>query len=42
MWIVKPSSVGSRARSAVIHVDTIFRTAQLIPVYGTEPLFPVI
>ncbi|KAG0691477.1 hypothetical protein DFH29DRAFT_986272 [Suillus ampliporus] len=31
MWMVKPSSI-------VIHVDTIFHSAHLIPVYGTEPL----
>jgi hypothetical protein len=34
--------LGSRARSAVIHMDPIFHPAQLIPVYGTEPLFQVL
>ncbi|KAG0692949.1 hypothetical protein DFH29DRAFT_816908 [Suillus ampliporus] len=38
MWMVKPSSIGIHAHFAVIHVDTIFRSAHLIPVYGTEPL----
>ncbi|KAG1756916.1 uncharacterized protein EDB91DRAFT_1233597 [Suillus paluster] len=38
MWMVKPSSIGDHAHFAVIHVDTIFRSAHLIPVYGTEPL----
>ncbi|KAG0695978.1 hypothetical protein DFH29DRAFT_1004961 [Suillus ampliporus] len=38
MWMVKPSSIGIHAHFAVIHVDTIFHSAHLIPVYGTEPL----
>ncbi|KAG0699194.1 hypothetical protein DFH29DRAFT_983604 [Suillus ampliporus] len=38
MWMVKLSSIGIHAHFMVIHVDTIFRSAHLIPVYGTEPL----
>ncbi|KAG1866432.1 hypothetical protein C8R48DRAFT_747650 [Suillus tomentosus] len=38
MWMVEPSSVDGRTHFAVIHVDTIFRSAHLIPVYGTDIL----
>ncbi|KAG1837670.1 hypothetical protein F4604DRAFT_1692100 [Suillus subluteus] len=38
MWVVSPSSDGNHAHYAVIHVEAIFRSAHLIPVYGTEPL----
>ncbi|KAG1719820.1 uncharacterized protein EDB91DRAFT_1284709 [Suillus paluster] len=38
MWMVKPSSIGNCRHFAVIHIDSIFRSAHLIPVYGTEPL----
>jgi hypothetical protein len=38
MWMVEPSSVDHHAHFAVIHVDTIFRSAHLIPVYGTDML----
>ncbi|KAG1799081.1 uncharacterized protein BJ212DRAFT_1450297 [Suillus subaureus] len=41
MWMVKSSSTGNYV-FAVIHVDTIFRSAHLIPVYGTDPLPSVI
>lgn len=41
MWMVKSSSTGNHV-FAVIHVDTIFRSAHLIPVYGTDPLPSVI
>ncbi|KAG0706319.1 hypothetical protein DFH29DRAFT_980397 [Suillus ampliporus] len=38
MWMVKPSSIGNCRHFAVIHIDSIFRSAHLIPVYGTEAL----
>lgn len=38
MWMVEPSSVDGRTHFAVIHVDTIFHSAHLIPVYGTDIL----
>ncbi|KAG2098550.1 hypothetical protein BD769DRAFT_1631302 [Suillus cothurnatus] len=38
MWMVEPSSVDHHAHFAVIHVDTIFRSAHLIPVCGTDML----
>ncbi|KAG1886992.1 hypothetical protein F4604DRAFT_1889809 [Suillus subluteus] len=41
MWMVKSSSTGDHV-FAVIHADTIFRSAHLIPVYGTDPLPSVI
>ncbi|KAH7904947.1 hypothetical protein BJ138DRAFT_1234046 [Hygrophoropsis aurantiaca] len=39
MWKVEPlfNENGSR-RISIIHVDTIFRAAHLIPVYGSKPL----
>ncbi|KAG1731185.1 uncharacterized protein EDB91DRAFT_1058869, partial [Suillus paluster] len=42
LWMVEPSSIENRAHFAVIHVESIFRSAHLIPVYGTEPLPSVI
>ncbi|KAG2109010.1 uncharacterized protein F5147DRAFT_576357, partial [Suillus discolor] len=42
MWMVEPSSVDGRTHFAVIHVDSIFRSAHLIPVYGTDMLPPAI
>lgn len=39
MWIIKPSSNASRQpKIAVIHIDSIFHAAHLIPVYGTLPI----
>ncbi|KAG1785541.1 uncharacterized protein HD556DRAFT_1249676 [Suillus plorans] len=38
MWMVSPSFNGNHAHYAVIHVEAIFRSAHLIPVYGTELL----
>jgi hypothetical protein len=40
LWMVEPSSIDGHAHFAVIHIETIFRSAHLIPVYGTE-LLPV-
>ncbi|KAG1847891.1 hypothetical protein F4604DRAFT_1661767 [Suillus subluteus] len=42
MWMVEPSSIDNHAHFAVIHVDSIFRSAHLIPVYDTEMLPAVI
>ncbi|KAI5989472.1 hypothetical protein EDC04DRAFT_2873162 [Pisolithus marmoratus] len=39
MWVVKPSFTANHQRNlAVIHIDTIFRAAHLIPVYGTSDI----
>ncbi|KAI6018216.1 hypothetical protein BKA83DRAFT_4058444 [Pisolithus microcarpus] len=39
MWVVKPSFTTSHQPNlAVIHIDTIFRAAHLIPVYGTSDI----
>ncbi|KAG2076162.1 hypothetical protein BDR04DRAFT_1125739 [Suillus decipiens] len=40
LWMVEPSSIDGHAHFVVIHIETIFRSAHLIPVYGTE-LLPV-
>ncbi|KAG2109797.1 hypothetical protein BD769DRAFT_1630402 [Suillus cothurnatus] len=43
MWLVKPAFAANRTpHFAVIHIDTIFCVAHLIPVYGTAPLSPLI
>jgi hypothetical protein len=43
MWLVKPAFAANRTpHFAVIHIDTIFRAAHLIPVYGIAPLSPLI
>ncbi|KAI5989293.1 hypothetical protein EDD15DRAFT_2198580 [Pisolithus albus] len=37
MWMVRPSFTPNHQRNlAVIHIDTIFRAAHLIPIYGRE------
>ncbi|KAG1818093.1 uncharacterized protein BJ212DRAFT_1269688 [Suillus subaureus] len=36
--MVELSSVDQHAHFAVIHVDTIFHSAHLIPLYGTDML----
>ncbi|KAG2039892.1 hypothetical protein BDR03DRAFT_932956 [Suillus americanus] len=38
LWMVEPSSINGHAHFAVIHVELIFWSAHLIPVYGIEPL----
>ncbi|KAG1856020.1 hypothetical protein DFJ58DRAFT_716121 [Suillus subalutaceus] len=38
LWMVEPSSINGHAHFAVIHVESIFWSAHLIPVYGIEPL----
>ncbi|KAG1748366.1 uncharacterized protein EDB91DRAFT_1235710 [Suillus paluster] len=42
MWMVEPSSIDNHVHFAVIHVNLIFRSTHLIPVYGTEMLPAVI
>ncbi|KAI5990190.1 hypothetical protein EDD15DRAFT_2136690, partial [Pisolithus albus] len=37
MWMVRPGFIGDHQRNvAVIHVDTIFHAAHLIPIYGRD------
>ncbi|KAI6026456.1 hypothetical protein BKA83DRAFT_4050376, partial [Pisolithus microcarpus] len=39
MWVVKPSFTTSHQPNlVVIHIDTIFQAAHLIPVYGTSDI----
>ncbi|KAG1765450.1 hypothetical protein EDD22DRAFT_978772 [Suillus occidentalis] len=38
LWMVKLSSINGHTHFAVIHVELIFWSAHLIPVYGIEPL----
>ncbi|KAI6137566.1 hypothetical protein BKA82DRAFT_4379823 [Pisolithus tinctorius] len=39
MWIVRPALTANRhPATAVIHVDTIYRAAHLVPLYGTHPI----
>jgi hypothetical protein len=43
MWMVKPAfSAQNTPHFAIIHIDTIFCAAHLIPVFGTTPLSPSI
>jgi hypothetical protein len=37
MWVVRPGEgANNTAEHAIIHIDTIYRAAHLIPMYGTE------
>ena len=38
MWVVQPDIVRSRRHQSVLHLDTFYRGAHLIPVYGKEKL----
>ncbi|KAI6140167.1 hypothetical protein BKA82DRAFT_167547 [Pisolithus tinctorius] len=39
MWIVCPAlTANHHLATAVIHVDTIYHAAHLIPLYGTHPI----
>ncbi|KAG9310710.1 hypothetical protein JVU11DRAFT_9308 [Chiua virens] len=41
MWVVKPGYTAARQpKIAVIHIDSIFCTAHLIPVYAESPRIP--
>lgn len=41
MWVVKPSvTVARQPKFAVIHIDSIFRAAHLIPVFAEAPRLP--
>ncbi|KAG2100480.1 uncharacterized protein F5147DRAFT_747167 [Suillus discolor] len=43
MWMVKPAFAAQNTpHFVVIYIDTIFRAAHLIPVFGTTPLSPSI
>lgn len=36
MWKVKPEFIGDRRDMSVLHLDTFFRGAQLLPVFGSR------
>ncbi|KAF8431063.1 hypothetical protein L210DRAFT_3614552 [Boletus edulis BED1] len=39
MWIVRPATLPNhKPNYAIIHIDSIYRAAHLIPVYGTRPI----
>lgn len=39
MWTIRPSSTPHRQHNiAVIHIDSIYQAAHLIPIYGTSPV----
>ena len=42
MWMVRPGFIWGQPNFAVIHVDTIFRAAHLIPIFGQEFVPPEI
>ena len=38
MWVVQPDIIRGRRKKSVLHLDTFYRGAHLIPVYGKEKL----
>ena len=38
MWIVTPDNFGGSRNLSVIHIDSIFRAAHLLPIFNTTPL----
>ena len=38
MWVVQPDIIHSRRKTSVLHLDTFYRGAHLIPVYGKKKL----
>ena len=38
MWVVRPDTTCGRRKQSVVHLDTFYRGAHLIPVYGKEKL----
>ena len=38
MWVVTPDYVGSARNLSVIHIDSIFRAAHLLPIFDTTTL----
>lgn len=38
MWVVQPDITRSRRNQSVLHLDTFYRGAHLIPVYGKEKM----
>ena len=38
MWVVTPDYSGSARNLSVIHIDTIFRAAHLLPIFDATPL----
>ncbi|KAG1831201.1 hypothetical protein DFJ58DRAFT_671436, partial [Suillus subalutaceus] len=41
MWMVQPAhNANNSPHISIIHIDSIYRAAHLIPVYGTRPISP--
>jgi len=38
MWVVTPDYFGGAQNLSVIHIDSIFRAAHLLPIFDTTPL----
>ena len=38
MWVVTPDYVGGAPDLAIIHIDSIFRAAHLLPIFDANPL----
>ena len=38
MWIVTPDNFGGSQNLSVIHIDSIFHAAHLLPIFNTAPL----
>ena len=38
MWVVTPDYFGNAPCVSVIHIDSIFRAAHLLPIFDTTPL----
>jgi len=38
MWVVTPDYFGGALNVSVIHIDSIFRAAHLLPIFDTNPL----
>jgi hypothetical protein len=38
MWVVTPDYVGGAPSISVIHIDSIFRAAHLLPIFDNDPL----
>ncbi|KAF9653349.1 hypothetical protein BDM02DRAFT_3061622, partial [Thelephora ganbajun] len=38
MWVVTPNYFGSAPIVSVIHIDSIFRAARLLPIFDGDPL----
>jgi len=38
MWVVTPDYFGNAPNTSIIHIDSIFRAAHLLPIFDTNPL----